>query len=42
MTKSSLSSFLLLIGVLGFPMTARAQASATHDPTWWDKYQFIS
>src|SRR6267143_1695758 len=35
-----ITSTLFLVGISQSPRLASAQNSA-HDPTWWDKYQFI-
>ena len=41
MKNSCLAQTLPLFLLLG-PAAATAQSSGTHDPTWWEKYQFVS
>src|SRR5262252_6966565 len=35
------SRLLPLVLALACAVTTRAQSGSTHNPTWWDKYQFI-
>lgn len=35
-------SFLLMTAVAVSPTLVFAQNSSTHNPTWWDKYQFVA
>jgi len=35
-------STLPLIAITILPSVALAQKSSTHNPTWWDKYQYIA
>ena len=39
--KTSLA-ILLVISITSLPLLAYAQNSTTHNPTWWDKYQYVS
>src|SRR5260370_33158056 len=34
-------ALLLLVASLSNPTTKVAAGNSAHDPTWWDKYQFI-
>src|SRR5215471_18732238 len=39
--RKALLSIVSLIAVSSFSSLGIAQRSSTHNPTWWDKYQFI-
>src|SRR6266496_3197917 len=41
MTRNRVAAALVLLLMLGSPAMVSAQSSA-HDPTWWEKYQFLS
>ena len=40
--RKILLSMISLIAVSGFSAHSIAQNSSTHNPTWWDKYQYIA
>src|SRR5205085_8029560 len=33
---------LLVVSITSLPLLAYAQNSTTHNPTWWDKYQYVA
>jgi hypothetical protein len=41
-SPSQCASLFSLIASAVFPVLAFAQKSETHNPTWWDKYQYIA
>ncbi|MDQ3819032.1 MAG: hypothetical protein M3362_15340, partial [Acidobacteriota bacterium] len=36
------TALLLAVSITFLPVLAYAQNSTTHNPTWWDKYQFVA
>ncbi|HEY0385453.1 MAG TPA: hypothetical protein VGC64_05555, partial [Pyrinomonadaceae bacterium] len=35
-------ALMLIIATSSLPLLVSAQQSATHNPTWWDKYQYVA
>lgn len=35
-------ALMLIMATSSFPLLVNAQNSATHNPTWWDKYQYVA
>ena len=33
---------LLIVSITSLPVLVQAQNSSTHNPTWWDKYQYVA
>ena len=41
MRLASLTAFLLLIALIALPAMAQNNGNSSHNPTWWNKYQYL-